>query len=73
MLNRIGGAVLGLLLLALGVLVAVEAAFVAAGRAPWPVRLDQWRSTLGTVVWSDRRVLGISIVVGLVGLLVLVS
>lgn len=73
MLNRIAGAVLGLLLLALGLLVAVEAAFVAAGRAPWPVPVDRWRSTLGTVTWSERRVLVLSIVAGLVGLLVLVA
>jgi Family of unknown function (DUF6286) len=70
--NRIATGLLGLVLLAGGLLVALEVALVAGGLDPL-LPLDAWRRELTTTPLSDRRVLVTSVVVGVLGLLVLVA
>jgi hypothetical protein len=69
--NRVASSVLGIVLLVGGLLAAIEAAVLAAGRSPWLVPLDRWHATLSSMALSDSRVLGASIVVGVIGLAVL--
>jgi hypothetical protein len=69
--NRVASSVLGVVLLVGGLLAAIEAAVLAAGRSPWLVPLDRWHATLSSMALSDSRVLGTSIVVGVIGLAVL--
>lgn len=71
--NRIAATLLGVVLLAAGLLIAVEAALLAAGRAPWLLPLDRWHATLSERSISDTRVLGVSIVVGVIGVAVLIA
>jgi hypothetical protein len=69
--NRILTAVLGLALIALGLSVAVDMARVAVGREPVILPLDGWYRWLTSVSWSDGRVLGIAILLGVVGVALL--
>jgi hypothetical protein len=71
--NRVAAGVLGIVLLAGGLLAAFEAAVLAAGRSPWLVPLDRWHATLSSMAFSDSRMLGVSIVVGVIGLAVLAT
>jgi hypothetical protein len=66
--NRVGAFLLGLVLFAAGVLTVVVTALAAAGYDSAVVPVPRWRDSLGTTAWSDPPVLGLSIVVGLVGL-----
>ena len=68
--NRVASSVLGIVLLVGGLLAAIEAAVLAAGRSPWLVPLDRWHATLSSMALSDSRVLGASIVVGVIGYLI---
>jgi hypothetical protein len=69
-LNRIAAAVLAVILIALGLFLVVQtvAGLVAT---PWPVP-TAWRDDLTRVTFADRRVLWVSIVVGVVGLLIVI-
>jgi hypothetical protein len=66
--NRVGALLLGLLLLAVGLLVVVEAVLVAAGRGPWLLPLDAWFTVLTSTTPADSRFLAVSIGVGVLGL-----
>jgi hypothetical protein len=71
--NRIAAALLGLVLLVVGLGVVVNAALVLAGRRPWPLPLDSWAARWGSITVGDWRVLWASVVVGVIGLVVLVA
>jgi hypothetical protein len=68
--NRVGALLLGLLLLAVGALVVVEAVLVAAGREPWLLPLDAWWDALTSTTPADSRFLAVSIGVGVLGLVI---
>jgi hypothetical protein len=69
--NLIAASLLGLVLLAGGLLLAAEAALVAAGQSPWLVPLDRWHARLSHTTLRGGWILGISIGVGVVGLIIL--
>jgi len=69
--NRVAAVLLGAVLFGIGALTVVVTALAAAGYDSAVLPLPRWRDSLGTTAWSDRRVVGLSIVVGLVGLAVL--
>lgn len=69
--NRIASALLGLVLLAGGLLIVVQTITAAFDR-PWPIPED-WRDTLASTPWSDRAVLLTAVIVGLVGLVALIA
>ncbi len=71
--NRIGALLLGLVLLAGGLLVAVEAVSVATRGEGWPLPLHGLYDTLTTTTAGDRSFLIVSIAVGVVGLIIFVS
>lgn len=71
--NRFAAGLLGVVLFALGLLAIVEAALVAVGGRPWLVPLDRWHAPLASRTLADNRVLGVSIIVGVVGLAILIS
>jgi hypothetical protein len=70
--NRIGTLVLGVVLLAAGLLLAAEAALAAAGRSPWLLPLDRWYDRLSATTAADGWFLAAAVAVGVLGLLVLV-
>lgn len=70
-INRVASALLGLVLIAVGLLVALEAALVAAGRAPLWLPLDRWYATLMRTTLADHAFLLTAIGVGVVGLAIL--
>lgn len=72
LVNRVAAALLGVALVGLGLLSIVEAALVAVGASPWLVPLDQWHSSLSARTLADNSVLGVSIIVGVVGLTILI-
>jgi hypothetical protein len=72
LVNQISAGLLGVVLFLLGLLAIVEAALVAVGGTPWLVRLDQWHGPLSRRTLADNRVLGVSIIVGVVGLTILI-
>jgi len=55
-LNRIAGALLGLVLLAAGLAVVVGAVLVLTGRRPWPLPLDRWFARLAQTSVGDPQV-----------------
>jgi hypothetical protein len=69
--NRIAAGLLGLVLFAAGLLAIAEAALVAVGSTPWLVPLDRWHARLSNTTLASNKVLGVSIVVGSVGLIIL--
>jgi hypothetical protein len=71
--NRIATALVGLLLVGLGLLVALEVALIAAGRRPWPVPVDQWYASLRSTTLANRLVLVVAIAVAALGLIVLIA
>src|SRR5262245_40425693 len=71
--NRVASASLGVVLVAGGLLVAVNVALIAAGHGPWLMPLDRWHARLTATTVGNRWVLAASIVVGVVGLAVLVA
>jgi hypothetical protein len=70
-INRAASALLGLLLVVVGLLVALEAAWIAAGRAPLWFALDRWYGSLTRTTLAATAFLVTSIVVGVVGLAIL--
>lgn len=70
--NRLASALLGLVLILVGLLVVVEMARVALGRSALLLPLDEWYRSLTTIRFDDGRFLATAIVVGLVGLALLV-
>jgi hypothetical protein len=71
LVNLLATSLLGLVLLAGGLLLAAEAALVWAGQSPWLVALDRWHARLSHTPLSNGWVLGASIVVGVIGLIIL--
>jgi hypothetical protein len=69
--NLIAASLLGLVLLAGGLLLAAETALVAAGQTPWLVPLDRWHARLSHTPLHSGWILGISIGVAVIGLIVL--
>jgi hypothetical protein len=70
--NRIASGVLGLVLIALGILVVIEMARVALDRSPLVLPLDRWYRSLTSNRIDDGAFLAVAILVGLVGLTLLV-
>ncbi|MEV0459202.1 hypothetical protein [Catellatospora methionotrophica] len=71
--NRLASALLGILLLVGGLVVAAEAGAAWAGRAPLLLPLREWYQRLTTTPLSSRVVLLASVAAALAGLLVLAS
>ncbi|GAA1742345.1 DUF6286 domain-containing protein [Luedemannella helvata] len=71
--NRIGALLLGLVLFAGGLLVAVEAVSVAVRGEGWPLPLHGVFDTLTTTTAGDQSFLIVSIAVGVVGLIIFLS
>src|SRR4051794_17018866 len=71
--NRIASGVLGVLLIAAGLLTVLEMVLIVAGRPPVWLPLQRWYDTLGVTALSDRGVLVTAVVVALVGLGILVA
>jgi hypothetical protein len=71
--NRIGGLLLGIVLLAAGVVTIAETIALWAWHRSWPLPVMQWRRHLTATQWADRRVLVASVIVLVVGLLVLIA
>jgi hypothetical protein len=70
-INRFASGLLGLALIALGLLVVLETALIAAGRRPVWLPLDRWYSWLMRTTPASGAFLATAIVVGVVGLLIL--
>lgn len=70
--NRVAAGLLGLALLAGGLLVALEVALVAAGRAS-VLPLDEWRHDLSATTLASRWVLAVSIGLAVLGAAVLAA
>ncbi|GAA4207639.1 hypothetical protein [Actinocatenispora rupis] len=71
--NRLAGVLLGLVLLAGGLLVVVEGVLAATGRRPWPVDFATWYGPLTRTELRAPVVLACSIAVGVLGLLLFVT
>jgi len=71
--NRIASGVLGVLLIAAGLLAVLEMVLILVGRSPWWLPLRRWYDTVGMTALSNRGVLVTAVVVGLVGLGILVA
>jgi hypothetical protein len=71
--NRVAAAVLGLVLLVVGLMAAAELALVATGASPWPRWLADWLSRWPTTTFSDGRILALAIIIAAVGLLILIA
>lgn len=69
--NRLGALLLGLVLAGIGLLTVVETIAITVWDRDWPVPVLAWRDRLTTIQWADRRVLIVSIVVLVAGLLLL--
>jgi hypothetical protein len=70
-INRVASGLLGLVLIAFGLLVVLEMVVIAVGATPLWFRLDRWYGTLMRTTLANRAFLITSIVVGVVGLLIL--
>jgi hypothetical protein len=70
-LNRVASALLGLVLILVGLFVVLVMALIAAGASPRWLPLDHTYATLMRTTLADHAVLITSIVVGVVGLLLL--
>jgi hypothetical protein len=71
--NRLGGLVVGLILLGAGVLAMLQTVALAAFDRDWPLPVLRWRQDLTTVRWSDTRMLLVGIGLGVLGLLILAA
>lgn len=71
--NRIASLLLGLALLAAGLLAVVEAALVALDRPAIWIPRDAWYTRLTTTGWRDNVVLIVAVAAGVVGLLILLT
>ncbi len=70
--NRVLSLLLGLVLLAGGLLVVVEAVLAAIGQDSWLVPADRWYEALTDTRLGDRVVLLTALAVGLLGVVILV-
>jgi hypothetical protein len=70
--NRIASAVLALALIAAGGLAIIEAILAATNQRPL-LPLNRWYGTLTSTSYSDRIILALSIAIGLLGLVILIS
>lgn len=70
-LNRVLCALLALLLLVGGLLVAVEILLAGLDRSPWLVPHDQWRDWATTTSWSQREARLLFVGLAVVGLALL--
>ena len=68
--NRVLAAIIGLVLLAGGVLVAIEIALAFVGSDPWVVPYRDWYRTARSDPWTADAVRGICITLALLGLAV---
>jgi hypothetical protein len=71
LVNRLLALLLGLVLLAGGLLLAVEAVLAAVGHPPWLVRFDTWLAPLQRTTLGDPIVPSIALAVAVLGLLLL--
>lgn len=71
--NRIASLLLGLALLAAGLLAAVEAVLVGLDRPALWIPRDDWYARLTTTGWRDSGVLFVAVVAGALGLLILLA
>ncbi|HEY3503000.1 MAG TPA: DUF6286 domain-containing protein [Actinocatenispora sp.] len=71
--NRLAAVLVGLVLLAGGLLVALAAVLAAAGRRPWPVDVSTWYGPLTRTTIGAPVVVGVAIAVGVVGLALFVA
>lgn len=69
--NRIASALLGILLIVVGLVAAAEAVAAWTGRAPLILPLREWQQRLTTTPLSSRVVLLTAITAGLAGLVIL--
>lgn len=67
-INRLLGLLLGLALLAAGLLIIVETAVVAAGRSGWLVDREVWGEAVGQLQWDDRNLVVVATIVAVLGL-----
>lgn len=72
-LNQVLSLLLGIVLLAGGLLLAVEAVLAATGQTSWLVPADAWYRSLTENRVGDRAVLFTAIAVALLGLIILVA
>src|SRR5262245_38508075 len=70
--NRILSALLGLVLIVVGLVVAIEMALIAAGRTPAVVPLDRWYRSLRSAALDNSWFVATAAVVAVVGLVLLV-
>jgi hypothetical protein len=71
--NRIASLLLGLALLALGLLTVVEAVLVGLDRPALWIPRDDWYTRLTSTGWRDSAVLFVAVVLAGVGLLILLA
>lgn len=72
-LNRLASLLLGLVLLAGGLLVAVNGVLALTGRHPWPVRVDRWYPTLTGTALGSHAVLVAGAGLAALGVVLLVT
>jgi Family of unknown function (DUF6286) len=70
--NRIASALLGLALIVIGLVLAVDVWRIASGSAPLVLPMDEWYEFLNTTTLSDSWFLAAAVLVGLLGLALLV-
>ena len=70
--NRIASALLGLALIAIGLVLTVDVWRIASDAAPLVLPLDEWYEFLTTTALSDSRFLVAAALVGLLGLALLI-
>ncbi|MFC0531720.1 DUF6286 domain-containing protein [Phytohabitans kaempferiae] len=71
--NRLASLLLGIVLLAAGLLLAIEAALLGLDRPSLWVPRDAWYARLTQTRFSDNSFLFVALVIGVVGLLVLLA
>lgn len=72
-LDRVLSAVLGLVLLVGGLVVAIEIVLAALGRSPWLVPHDRWADSARTTPWSDPGLRVVFVGLAAAGALLLVA
>jgi hypothetical protein len=73
LVNRVASTLLGILLIVGGLVAAAEAVAAYRGQQPLFLPLREWHDRLVSTTYADRTVLLVSIGVGLLGLLILIS
>lgn len=68
LINRLLGLLLGLALLAAGVLVVVEAALALAGQPGWLADREAWGQAAGQLQWNDGNLVVVATILAVVGL-----